>query len=494
MKLLLIDRDLTELSGIRWFLHTYFPGDLSIEMCTTISEAAKSIQQFVPEVILLNIDMLPNNRLTALYGLLQKHSGKILAITTEPLFKNALKAIDLQVAHLFVKPIDLEVLKQKLSAISLHTPQIPKASADAKDESFYYQLFLENTTNSLTTDMQFTMIEPEHPETLNKLFIWLQQTPIYYQMSIYPLSDTIICLFQTSDLKIIEKDIRTLLKEWQMTNNGALNIGVYDGAPTTLKEMYALTKRALLQSFYEGYGHIFYATKQYQTHPLDPLLTPEEQQLLIKSLEEGNIEAVKTFLYRLSNGGIYYEQDDLRIHLTSVLAQIRRFMLKYKLHEKAAIEQNYRQLFHLIIEHPIFYTILNGIILFTQRLIELAREARMEKKADYIELALEIIDHQYHNHELSLPFIANKLGISPNYLSTIFSRKQGQPFKRYLQQVRIQNSTKMLIETDFAISEIALLNGFDDPNYFSKLFKQLIGTTPNRYRRGWKNQGGIIQS
>ncbi len=38
MKLLLIDRDLTELSGIRWFLHTYFPGDLSIEMCTTISE------------------------------------------------------------------------------------------------------------------------------------------------------------------------------------------------------------------------------------------------------------------------------------------------------------------------------------------------------------------------------------------------------------------------------------------------------------------------
>ena len=176
----------------------------------------------------------------------------------------------------------------------------------------------------------------------------------------------------------------------------------------------------------------------------------------------------------------------MRIHLTSVLAQIRRFMLKYKLHEKAAIEQNYRQLFHLIIEHPIFYTILNGIILFTQRLIDLAREARMEKKADYVELALDIIDHQYHNSELSLPFIAKKLGISPNYLSTIFAKKQGQPFKRYLQQVRIQNSTKMLMETDFAISEIALLNGFDDPNYFSKLFKQLIGTTPNRYRKGWK--------
>jgi len=485
MRLLLIDRDQTELSGIRWFLHTYFPGDLSIEMCTSVSEAAQSIQRFAPEVILLNIDLLPSNRLTALYGLLQKYAGKILAITTEPLFKNALKAIDLQVVHLFVKPIDLEVLKQKLSAISLHTPELQKASNDAKDDSFYYQLFLESTTNS-AAEIQFTMFEPEHAESLHKLYIWLQQTPIFYQTSIYPLADTIICLFQTSDLKIIEKDIRTLLKEWQITNSGGLNISIYDGPPTTLKEMFAVTKRALLQSFYEGFGHIFYATKQYQTQSLDPLLTPEEQQLLIKSLEEGNVEAVKVFLYRLSNGGIYYEQDDLRIHLTSVLAQIRRFMLKYKLHEKAAIEQNYRQLFHLIIEHPILYTILNGIIVFTQRLIDLAREARMEKKADYVELALEIMDHHYHNSELSLPFIAHKLGISANYLSTIFSKKQGQPLKRYLQQVRIQNSTKMLIETDFAVSEIALLNGFEDPNYFSKLFKRLIGTTPNRYRKVWK--------
>lgn len=103
-------------------------------------------------------------------------------------------------------------------------------------------------------------------------------------------------------------------------------------------------------------------------------------------------------------------------------------MLKYKLHEKAVIEQNYRQLFHLIIEHPIFYTILNGIISFTQTLIELAREARMEKRADYVELALEIIDQHFKDSALSLPFVAHKLGISPNYLSTIFQRSKACHF------------------------------------------------------------------
>ncbi|MFJ7733532.1 helix-turn-helix domain-containing protein [Lysinibacillus sp. NPDC097231] len=483
MRLLLIDRDPAELSGIQWFLHTYFPGDVLIEMCTSITEAPKIIQQFEPEVILLNIDLFPNNRLTVLYRVFQKYSGAILAMTTEPLFKNALKAIELQVAHLFVKPIDLEVLKQKLTAISLRTPQVNDAYEEATDESFYYRLFLDSTTPSIETDIHFTMIEPEHPETLDKLYNWLQQTPIHYHMQVYPLSDRIVCLFQTNDVKIVEKDVRTLMKEWRLTSNSSLNIGIYDGEPTTLKNMYTLTKRALHQSFYEGFGHIFYASKQFEAQPFDPLLTPEEQQLLISSLEEGNLEAVKAFLYRLSNEGIYYEQDDLRIHLTSVLAQIRRFMLKYKLHEKAAIEQSYRQLFHLIIEHPIFYTILNGIISFTQRLIELAREARLAKRADYVELAIENIDQQFQDSGLSLPFVAHKLGISPNYLSAIFSKKQGLPFKRYLQQVRIHNATKMLLDTDFAISEVAQLNGFEDPNYFIKIFKQQIGITPNRYRK-----------
>ena len=41
-------------------------------------------------------------------------------MTTEPLFKNALKAIDLQVAHLFVKPIDLELLKKNSQPFLAH--------------------------------------------------------------------------------------------------------------------------------------------------------------------------------------------------------------------------------------------------------------------------------------------------------------------------------------------------------------------------------------
>ena len=86
MKLLLIDRDPTDLAGIKWF-YIHISQGCFIEMCTSISEVSQSIRQFEPDAILLNIDLFPNNRLAALHRDLQKLSGAILAMTTEPLFK-----------------------------------------------------------------------------------------------------------------------------------------------------------------------------------------------------------------------------------------------------------------------------------------------------------------------------------------------------------------------------------------------------------------------
>ena len=114
------------------------------------------------------------------------------------------------------------------------------------------------------------MIEPEHTETFNKLYNWLQQTPIHFHMKTYPLSNRIVCLFQTNDIRIVEKDVRTLMKEWRLISNSSLNIGIYDGTPTTIKTMYTLTKRALHQSFYEGFGHIFMRANNMKLSPLIP--------------------------------------------------------------------------------------------------------------------------------------------------------------------------------------------------------------------------------
>ena len=47
---------------------------------------------------------------------------------------------------------------------------------------------------------------------------------------------------------------------------------------------------------------------------------------------------------------------------------------------------------------------------------------------------------------------------------------------------RVQAAQKLLISSDKSISEIALMVGYEDYNYFTKVFKKLVGITPSKYR------------
>ena len=127
------------------------------------------------------------------------------------------------------------------------------------------------------------------------------------------------------------------------------------------------------------------------------------------------------------------------------------------------------------------------MIFFTQSVLTFAKAARMQQLIDYSELAIEQIEKLYLNNDLSLILVAEKLRITPNYLSQLFSKKQGVTFKRYLQQYRIQKAEKMLLETDYPISEIAEMNGFVDSNYFIKVFREHTALTPFKYRKTYRS-------
>lgn len=485
VKIFIIDRDYTEAKGFKWYLESYLVNEMEVYILNSIDQLYQQYQQVHPDILIVEIELVKHPNDIAFFKLARKDGTQIYAITSEPLFQHALKAIQMQVTHFFVKPVDLNHLKYLINSSTKENKTVINSIGDYElPNDFYLQLFINNENGSFLEDNRlFILIEPEYPKDLSTLYSWLKDTPIFESIEIYPLSKRIICISEFVEKSVFEKKARTLIREWNIMSGSYINIAIYDGEPVQLNKIYLETKNALKQRFYKGFEHIFYVSKQLIPLPLDPLLTPEEQQLWIQGLENLDIQTIKEFLYRLSVDGTYYEQDSIRIHLTSVLAQIRRFMLKYNLHQKAVLEENYRQLFNIILEHPILYTIIQEIILFTQTLMKLAADAKLELKANYAELAADLIEQQYKNTKLSLIEIANQLGITSNYLSSIFSKHHGVAFKRYLQQIRIQHAQKTLLDTNFPISEVAQLNGFEDPNYFAKLFKAYTGQSPNRYRK-----------
>ena len=94
---------------------------------------------------------------------------------------------------------------------------------------------------------------------------------------------------------------------------------------------------------------------------------------------------------------------------------------------------------------------------------------------------IRIIQEQYST-DISLAGAASQLQISPNYLSKIFSAEMTKSFSRYLLEYRIGIAKKLLGETNDKVYEIAGKVGYPDVVHFTKVFKQLTGLSPNRYR------------
>ncbi len=78
---------------------------------------------------------------------------------------------------------------------------------------------------------------------------------------------------------------------------------------------------------------------------------------------------------------------------------------------------------------------------------------------------------------------AEKLNISPNHLNKCVKSTTGKTAKELINEAVILEAKNLLFETDLPIGEVAFELGIEDAAYFSRLFKQLTGSSPQQFRR-----------
>ncbi|MDK2808736.1 MAG: two-component system, response regulator YesN [Clostridiales bacterium] len=109
--------------------------------------------------------------------------------------------------------------------------------------------------------------------------------------------------------------------------------------------------------------------------------------------------------------------------------------------------------------------------------------SKEEVKNGLVEQAREYMEEQYFNN-LTLQSVSDQIGITPGYLSTLFTQSLGCGFVDYLNEIRIQHACAYLKQNYFKTYEIAFKVGFRDEKYFSKVFKKIIGMSPSEYKKG----------
>ncbi len=99
----------------------------------------------------------------------------------------------------------------------------------------------------------------------------------------------------------------------------------------------------------------------------------------------------------------------------------------------------------------------------------------IKKVCDYVEQNL--------SKDISLEMAADMAGVSSFYLSKLFKEEKGETFINFVSDKRLEKSCELLAQTDLSIKEITAQVGYNDQNYYSRIFKSKYGFSPKEYRK-----------
>lgn len=173
--------------------------------------------------------------------------------------------------------------------------------------------------------------------------------------------------------------------------------------------------------------------------------------------------------------GFEQEMETLKMLLETLLSAANFYKidveknLEMEIREKLKGSKN-REQYHEIL-HLIFEEIFEVLI----------EEKRIDHE-DEMTYALQYIDKNL-TRNLTLERVADYMNISPHYFSKLFKSEVGENFIDYVTSKKVERAKEMIKETDIPLNTIAFDLGFNEANYFSKVFKKISGMTPSQFRK-----------
>ncbi len=128
----------------------------------------------------------------------------------------------------------------------------------------------------------------------------------------------------------------------------------------------------------------------------------------------------------------------------------------------------------------------NGNALTTQILlciIDIMKVLRRRDEESRLVTKIKKYISEHLDRKITLKDIGNATFFSPVYCETVFKKETGIPIISYVTDTKIEEAKLMLLEYPMSINKISETLGFEDLNYFIRVFKKKTGLTPLRYRK-----------
>lgn len=206
----------------------------------------------------------------------------------------------------------------------------------------------------------------------------------------------------------------------------------------------------------------------------------EEERYVRGGLVEEAGDAVDRLFDAIDNGGQYKLSANFIVpNLTSAV-----YKILYSVAEKEHIDR-------LQEKCPLQMTDLYGSIAnirsYCKRLCvaasEIVAEQCKQSGSRHCELAMELIDKEFSDPDVSLVSISREIAVSPNYLSGLIRKETGSTFIELLTKRRMKEAVALLNYPALKVKDVAVKCGYVDQHYFSYSFKKETGLSPIQYKK-----------
>jgi len=488
-------------------------------------EALEKAEKYVPDVVMSDIHMPFMDGLTFCRHLKEQYPGtRIIIFSGYDEFEYAKEAIKLEAEEYILKPIDAE----ELTAVFLRIKERLDEEYDKRRNLENLEKYYKESLPVLKEQFLIGILEGRVPETdFNKYLTEydFNLESAFYAVGVIETSDNtgesnMPAHFAALSLKQIvddqfEKEMNHIsinylgsvivigmmkrtadhsrfvvvldqickLSEKMLGINTSAGVGKTVGMIKDVAISFHEAKDALSYRVLFDESHAIYINDVEPGYAGYQVIDDNQISCLTKAIKIGTRDNLMEELEIITNN---LKKSSLPIHqiqlfLVEIYVELIRLGRSYELNEEQLTALD-RDVYNEVRKLNSLEQMKEWLENISMELRGYIRKERQDSTKLLVEKAKEYIHENYADSELSVDRLCSFLGVSPTYFSSMFKKETGVSFVTYITNIRMEQAVHLLDSTSEKSYVIAGMVGYEDPNYFSYVFKKAYGISPSKYR------------
>ncbi|MDL2323948.1 response regulator [Ruminococcaceae bacterium OttesenSCG-928-A16] len=266
----------------------------------------------------------------------------------------------------------------------------------------------------------------------------------------------------------LRRDIHQVLEEY----NSILIGKEFEGVENLAAQAALLNK--LRAGIFEGDAGVLFAEKMAENNNYYAENIEECRKIIVEAIAHKDMDETALRIQRLV-ASLHNEKAISLVYMHHIF-----YDLVTRLYQAQGIYDN------ALIQKRIEQVVQSGGLqelssLFREIMAEVMENSEAMDGAGVAHNVMQIIEREY-SKDISLEYIAEKVHLSPSYLSYLYKQETGTNIIKQLADYRMAKAKDLLSDSRMKIADIARLCGYANPSYFNRLFKNMYGITPTKYR------------